>query len=196
MRFVPIGVPAALLLATLAAQAQEFPRWEAFGGFSYANIDLGSQTGAFSPTSRNYYGFDLAFSFNPHRNIRLLLDTSVQLGETTATPPPGFTDVFLNTGQALFGPQFTFRRRRATAFANALVGVNATVLKAHSGGLVIDVVRQTHLALGLGGGVDVNLTRLVVIRAFQAQYVPTHSSGHWYPQYVISTGVVFRFGFH
>jgi hypothetical protein len=118
------------------------------------------------------------------------------LGKTTATPPPGFTDVFLNTGQALFGPQFTLRRRRATAFANALVGVNATVLRAHSGRLYDDIVRQTFLALGFGGGLDVNWTRLAAIRAFQVQYVPTHRSGHWYPQYVISTGVVFRFGFH
>jgi hypothetical protein len=55
MRFRFITVPGVLLIATLAAQAQEFPRWEAFGGFSYANIDLGSQAGAFGPTSRNYY---------------------------------------------------------------------------------------------------------------------------------------------
>jgi len=40
MLVVRIGVPAALLLATLAAQAQEFPRWEAFGGFSYAKTQL------------------------------------------------------------------------------------------------------------------------------------------------------------
>ncbi len=31
------------LTAALPARAQEFPRWEFFGGFSYANVGLGPQ---------------------------------------------------------------------------------------------------------------------------------------------------------
>ena len=49
----------ALLAATLTARAQEFPRWEAFGGFSYANVNLGPQASLFNPSNRNYEVFDL-----------------------------------------------------------------------------------------------------------------------------------------
>jgi hypothetical protein len=42
------------LAATVAAGAQEFPRWEAFGGFSYANINLGPQASLFNPSNGNY----------------------------------------------------------------------------------------------------------------------------------------------
>src|SRR5579864_3745771 len=111
------------LAATVAASAQEFPRWEAFGGFSYANVTLGPQASLFNPSNRNYEGFDLNFSFNPNRNIRLLADVGFQFGRTTATPPPPFTKIHLQTTEALFGPQFTLRRPKTTAFANVLAGV-------------------------------------------------------------------------
>jgi len=187
---------AVLLFTTLAAHAQEFPRWEAFGGFSYANINLGPQAGIFSPSTKSYYGFDLAANFNPHRIVGLLVDVNFQFGRTTANPPPGFTNIHLQNTQLLFGPQFSFRRRRATAFANVLVGVNNTRLQAQAGTLYEDVVRQNDLAVGFGGGLDVTWTRRVAIRAIQAEYVPTRRSGSWENQYRLNTGVVFRFDFH
>lgn len=112
----------AIILCTAVADAQEFPRWESFGGFSYANINLGPQASLFNPISRNYYGADLAFSFNPRRNIRLLLiDWGIQGGKSTANPFP-FLKLDLLTTQALFGPQVAFRGRKVTVFANSLAG--------------------------------------------------------------------------
>ena len=184
-----------LLAATLNARAQEFPRWEAFGGFSYANVNLGPQASLFNPSNRNYEGFDLDFSFNPHRNIRLLADVGFQFGRTTATPPPPFTKIHLQTTEALFGPQFTLRRHRATAFGNVLVGVTNTRLQGQAGTLYQDLIRQNSLTLGLGGGLDVNWTRVVAIRAFQVEYLPTRRSGTWETTFTLTTGVVFRFGF-
>jgi hypothetical protein len=141
------------LAATLAASAQEFPRWEGFGGFSYANVNLGPQASLFNPSNGNYEGFDLSFSFNPHRNIRLLLaEVGFQFGKTTATPPPPFTKIHLQTTEALFGPQFTLRRPKATAFANVLVGVTNTRLYGQAGTLYEDLIHQNSLTLGLGGG--------------------------------------------
>ena len=186
-----------ILVTAVAARAQQFPRWEAFGGFSYANVNLGPQTGLFSPIGRNYYGADFAFSFNPHRNIRLLLlDWGIQGGKSTANPFP-FLKLDLLTTQALFGPQFTLRRRRATGFANVLVGVtNTRLVGTAGGGLFVDIVRRTNLALGLGGGLDMNLTPRLEIRVFQADYVPTRQTGKWEKHYSVSAGLVFKFGYH
>ena len=181
-----------LLAATLAARAQEFPRWEAFGGFSYANVNLGPQASLFGSSNRNYEGFGLNFSFNPHRNIRLLADFGFQFGKSTATPPPPFTKIHLQTTEALFGPQFTLRRPSATAFANTLVGVTNTRLYGQAGYLYQDLIRQNSLTLGLGGGLDVNWTRLVAIRVFQAEYLPTRRSGAWEATSTLTAGVVFR----
>ena len=185
----------ALLAATLTARAQEFPRWEAFGGFSYANVNLGPQASLFNPSNRNYEGFDLDFSFNPSRYIRLLADVGFQFGKTSVTPPPPFTKIHLQTTEALFGPQFTLRRHKATAFGNILVGVTNTRLQGQAGTLYDDLIRQNNLTLGLGGGLDVNWTRIVAIRAFKIEYLPTRRSSDWETTYTLATGVVFRFGF-
>lgn len=196
MKAFALGLTAfALLAAPFTTLAQKFPRWETFGGFSYANVNLGPQASQFSPSNRNYEGFDLNFSFNPHRNIRLLADFGFQFGKTTATPPPPFTKIHLQTTEALFGPQFTLRRPKVTAFANAMVGVTNTRLYGQAGYLYQDLIRQNSLTLGLGGGLDVNWTRLVAIRAFQAEYLPTQRSGAWERTYTLTAGVVFRFGF-
>lgn len=196
MKAFALGLTAfALLAAPSTTPAQEFPRWETFGGFSYANVNLGPQASLFSSGNRNYEGFDLNFSFNPHRNIRLLADVGFQFGKTTATPPPPFTKIHLQTTEALFGPQFTLRRHKATAFGNILVGVTNTRLYGQAGTLYEDLIRQNSLTLGLGGGLDVNWTRLVAIRAFQAEYLPTQRSGAWERTYTLTAGVVFRFGF-
>jgi hypothetical protein len=196
MKLPHIVLPAALLFGTFAAHAQEVPRWEAGGGFSYANVNLGSQAGAFSPSNKNYYGFDLVFGYSPQRHIRLVADVGFQFGKTTAVPPPGFTKVHLENTQALFGLQFTLRRPRTTAFASLLVGVNNSRLQAQAGTLTQDIFRQTGLALGLSGGVDVSLTRSLAIRAIEAAYVPVRRSGTWERQYIVSTGILYRFGYH
>jgi opacity protein-like surface antigen len=187
---------ATLAIATLAAPAQQFPRWEGFGGFSYANVNLGPQAAVFNPSNRNYDGFDLSFSFNPHPNIRLLADVGFQFGKTTANPPPMFSKIHLQSTEALFGPQFTLRRRRITPFANALVGVTNTRLQGQAGTFYEDLIRSNNLTLGLGGGLDVNVTRSVAIRTLQAEYLPIRRSGTWQTTYTLDTGIVFRLGYH
>ena len=182
----------AILAATISlpAQAQQFPRAEVFGGFSYAHVNLGPQAGLFIPTDRNYYGIHLAVSFNPHKNIRLLLlDLGIQQGGTTNAPPTFQPSILAS--QALFGPQFTVRDRKATGFAHALIGVTNTRLVETLPGGFVDAVRQTNLAFGFGGGLDVHWTRSLAIRVFQADYVPTRLSGTWENHFRVSTGVVF-----
>src|SRR5437016_4376868 len=102
LKILALGL--ALVAAPFTARAQEFPRWEAFGGFSYANVNLGPQASLFSSSNRNYDGFDLDFSFNPHRNIRLLADVGFQFGRTTTTPPPPFTQGSSADNRGAFRP--------------------------------------------------------------------------------------------
>lgn len=188
-----IALPVALLLATLPVHAQSFPRWELGAGFSYANINVGSQAGTFSPANRNYYGFDLAFGYNLRRYVSLVTKVGFQFARTTAVPPAEFTKVHLENTEMLFGPQFTLRKRRTTTFANVLVGLNNTTLLLQAGTLYQNTMDRNSIALGIGGGVDVNLPRSLAIRAIHVEYVPTRRNGTWDAQFIISTGLLYRF---
>ena len=191
-------VLAAMLASAEAipARAQEFPRWEAFGGFSYANVGLGPQANLFGPVSKNYFGLHLGVKFNPHRNFSLVL-TDLGIQSRGSTIPPVFrkssNDVF--TSQALFGPQFTIRTSKANGFAHALVGVTNTRLVETVSYNSFDLVRKTNLALGFGGGVDLNVSPRLAVRLFQADYVPTRLDGKWQNDFRVSVGVVFRFNY-
>lgn len=187
----------ALLAAALTAHAQEFPVEEAYVGFTYANVDLGSQASLFNPDTKNYYGFDVSYSLNPNRHLGLLADVSFNFGRTTQAPPPPFSKIYLQTTEALFGPRFTLRRDKATLFANALVGVANTRLQgaAFSSTYYEDLISQNDLTFGLGGGLDLNWKRSVAIRAFQFEYLPTRRSGAWTSTYTVTTGIVYKFSF-
>jgi hypothetical protein len=180
--------------AAFPVRAQEFPHWESFGGFSYANVGLGPQANLFGPVSKNYFGIHLGVNFNPYRNFSVvLMDLGIQ--SRGSRVPRLFRNSNNNvvTSQALFGPEFKIRSRKGDGFAHALVGVtNSRLVETDSFGS-IDLVRRTNLALGFGGGLDVNLNPRVAIRILQADYVPTRLAGKWQNDFRAGIGVVFRF---
>jgi hypothetical protein len=185
-----------LAVASIPARAQQYPRWEAFTGFSYAHVNLGQQTSTFQPTDKNYYGLEVNGSFNPRSYLRIILcDFSVQTGGTTTNATPLRADV--RTSQVLFGPEFVRRSRKSAVFAHTLIGVTNTRLVGRLGGIdvVPDLANRTSLAFGVGGGIDIHLTSLLAIRAFQADYIPTRLSGTWESQFRASSGVVFTFDY-
>ena len=180
--------------AAFPAHAQEFPRWECFGGFSYANVGLGPQANLFGPVSKNYYGLHLSVNFNPYRNFSVVLtDLGIQSRGSRVPPPFRNSNNSVVTSQALFGPELKIRTRKANGFAHALVGVTNTRLVETDSFGTIDLVRRTNLALGFGGGLDANLKPRLAIRILQADYVPTRLAGKWENDFRVSVGVVFRF---
>lgn len=183
-----------LLLTSATAYSQQYPRWEAFTGFSYAHVNFGQQTATFLPTGQNYYGMHVNASFNPRSYLRIILcDFGVQMGRTGANLFPEHAD--LRTSQVLFGPEIVRRSGKSTAFAHALIGVTNTRLVSSIGGsdIIPDVARRTNLAFGFGGGLDFQWTRLLAVRAVQADYVPTRLSGTWENSFRLSSGIVFTF---
>lgn len=189
-------IVALLSTARFPARAQEFPRWESFGGFSYANVGLGPQATLFGPVSKNYYGFHLGVNFNPYRNFSVVLtDLGIQSRGSRVPPPFRNSNISVVTSQALFGPEFKIRTRKGNGFAHVLVGVTNTRLVETDSFGTIDLVRRTNLALGFGGGLDINLRPRLAMRILQADYVPTRLQGKWQNDFRVSTGVVFRFAY-
>jgi len=184
----------AILLAgssALPASAQQFPRAELFTGFSYSNFNLGAQTPVVAPTGHNYYGFDMALSINPKSYLRLFLfDLGWQRG-------PSVFPEEIGNAQVLFGPQFVLRRPRVDAFAHTLAGLTNTHLGGcgYFGGCTAHRDNRMNLALGFGGGVDLNWKRRFAIRLAQADYIPARLAGHWESNFRLSAGIVFRFAY-
>lgn len=181
--------------APQSARTQEFPRWELFGGVSYAHVDLGPEAVILQPTDKNHFGMDINGSFNPRRYLRIILcDFSVQLGGTKVILTPEHGDV--RTSQVLFGPELVRRSGAAAPFVHALIGVTNARLVSSIGGSDItpDLVNHTSLALGLGGGFDIQWHRRFALRVVQADYVPTRISGSWENHYRLSSGIVWTFG--
>ena len=180
--------------AAFPVRAQEFPRWEPFGGFSYANVGLGPQANLFGPVSKNYFGIHLGVNFNPYRNFSVVLvDLGIQSRGSRVPRLFRNSNNDVVTSQALFGPELKIRSRNGDGFAHALVGVTNTRLVETDSFGSIDLARRTNLALGFGGGLDVNVNPRLAIRVLQADYVPTRLAGKWQNDFRASVGVVFRF---
>ena len=184
------------LTATSRSYGQQYPKWEAFTGFSYAHVNLGPEAATFQPSDQNYYGMHINGSFNPRSYLRILLcDFSVQVGGTTINVAPEHADV--RTSQILFGPEFVWRSGKTAAFAHSLVGMTNARLVSRIGGsdIIPDLVNQTSLAFGFGGGLDLHLSRMLAVRAAEADYIPTRISGAWEKHFRVSSGVVWTFDY-
>ncbi|HSY35449.1 MAG TPA: hypothetical protein VK814_06840 [Acidobacteriaceae bacterium] len=211
---------AVLLTPALSLQAQntvnpairsiEYPKVELFLGYSH----LGTVSNDTVPGNRmvGLNGGSASVAFNLNRYIGLVADvggyddSQLQLTGTGANEPL----VVSSSGTAytfLFGPRFSFRNStRFTPFAQVLVGgVHASdvTVSGCAGTSCTPLPAQTALAMTVGGGLDIRLTRHFSIRAVQAEYLMTRfadvaigSTGAATPQndLRLSSGLLFTFG--
>jgi opacity protein-like surface antigen len=179
----------ALLLFSGIASAQDSPKIEAFGGYSYLRVNPG-----FDAPGENFNGGSgsLAYNFTPMLGV--VADFGgyhwSQSGEDATAV------------SYLFGPKVALRHGPITPFAQALFG------GAHIGfsGNECDDARvhregdcenfsssDNAFSMAIGGGLDWNATTHIGIRVIQAEYLLTRFGGNSQNNARISTGVVFRF---
>jgi outer membrane protein with beta-barrel domain len=165
---------------SVAQEAQEFTRVEAFGGYSYLGFQPGGATGI------NLNGWNGAMQYNVNRSIGLKADASGHYG----TPVAGET---LNSYSFLFGPVISNRVESSpgfTPFLHGLVGVNR--ISASGNGLSAS---DSAFAMAFGGGVDVKAARRVYARLVQIDYLFTkHGTAMHQDNIRVSAGVVFQLG--
>jgi hypothetical protein len=188
---------------TSPAVSQEYPGGEFFGGASFSSTDVSGRSKSF--------GWQISAAGNLYRRIRLVGDFGGQSRRTDLIAEG--QHVRVKTYQFLWGPQFTWRRQRATLFTNTVLGVAAAHYVTSSGDsahpenvLAVDY----GFGAALGGGVDVNLGRRLAIRAFQADYILTHlrpdepqfspilqlvpNIGYWQNNFRLGFGLVVKVG--
>lgn len=155
--FLTIGFTFLVVQNTYAED--DNPRTEVFGGYSYVRAEEGG----------NLNGWNASVAGNITRYFGVVGDVSGHYANGSFLDGHAYT--FLG------GPQFSFRTTGMTPFAHALFGV--TRVSRGVGFLGVNFgASETDLAMAFGGGLDINLSDRIAIRAIQADYFPVRSGGN------------------
>jgi hypothetical protein len=167
---------ALLLLLSLQVSAQETPKAEVFGGYSYAG--------------GNFHGWNASVTGNVNKWFGVAGDFSGHYGGSVDEDS---FDERQRVHSYHFGPRFAARRKRATVFAHALFG--ASNLKTELTGFGQRFVfSDTGFSLVAGGGLDIRVNDRVAVRAFQLDYLRVRFFGETENRGRLAFGIVFRFG--
>lgn len=210
-----------LALSCVAAAADvDYPKFEVFGGYSLMHVgELGAEDlgPLVQSTIADYGGTLTGSSSTPLVKKGVASSITYNLTESL-----GIEGAFrFNTGDiaaatgvvggdnigakaklthiaAMGGPRFTWRKNeRIAPFAHALVGWDREKPSgsiAYQGEtLTVDPGSANGLGVMLGGGVDVNVNRLVAVRLIQADYYLTRHGAANTNNLALAFGVVFRF---
>ena len=173
-----------LLLLTLVSTssmltaAQDKPRFEVFGGYSYLMTDLEESD---APLDRfdNLDGFNIAATGYFTKRFGITGDFSAHFRSETEQISGGIVRFKARSFRYLGGPQISFRNKtRVTPFIRFLAGAanNRFSYQATPTGASVPAVSEsasvTDFSLALGGGLDVRLNDHFSIRAFQVDYSP------------------------
>ncbi len=115
----------------------------------------------------DFYGGQASISANFNPNVGITADFGAQARGG------------LQFYQLLAGPRFTARNANVTAFGHTLIGIMHTNI-------------STDLALGFGGGLDVNVKPHFAVRVFQLDYIPFRPTGGWIHNFRVGVGVVYK----
>ena len=157
-----------VMLCGFYAVAQDYPRAQLFGGFSYLHVDTEGATVPAPASIKTWYpGWEIAGQFNLTKMLGIKGDFSGNYG-TPISGVPGFPSA--RTYTFLFGPVISFRGDRVTPFVHALFGGNHASIDST---IVSPSFSETAFAMAFGGGLDVKLTHHFGLRLGQFDYLYT-----------------------
>ena len=171
MKLARLLVILAALLSAVTSFAQEYPRTELFGGYSFrtqGDMNLAN-------------GWDASAAANLNRWFGAVGDIS------------GYYRTDMGTKQRnynfLFGPKVSYRRSALSPFGQVLFGAAHQQVSSTSG-----KVSGNAFAMAAGGGLDYGLNNRFSIRLVQADYLLTRFGGRAQNSARLSFGVVLKLG--
>jgi len=204
------------------AVAQDFPRFEIYGGYSAQRLgisddDLNSITSIMeeefelicpgcdsSVTSSKFLkkGFEGAFTVNVNSYFGIAVDVRYGFDDLITGRVSDNSEIDVNGTieyknlAILAGPRLAFRSERVTPFVHALFGMDRGKVNYTLTGTQTDSgeMEDTGLGIALGGGFDVNLGDTVALRLAQVDYYLTRYNEEFRNNISFSGGIVFRFG--
>lgn len=203
--FISFGMLAAFMLLGLPVWAaqEDYPKAEVFGGYSYSSIDPGKYRtpSGTTPIDRgNGNGWGASFNGNVNQYFGLTADFAGHYGNFKGT---GLPSSDFRVHEFLFGPTVSARGKNVTGFAHVLLGAARFRTPGFSfGEFRFPGASATKFAMGIGGGVDLNVNRNVAVRAIEFDYLPVRIHGdvagvpnasNWSQSVRLKTGIVFKF---
>ena len=187
---------AIILVCAPAGFAQSgYSDWEFFVGYAHERANNGAdrldargriinpngstQRADFVSKRIPYNGVTTEVVANVHRNIGLVANFAATFANTT------FLDALtgrqfnarLSRYTLLFGPRFNWRNSSPfIPYAHALFGVSRYHANFRNHDFTCPDTSDTAFAMALGGGLDIQATRHVDIRAIQVDYLPVFRS--------------------
>jgi hypothetical protein len=167
------GLILLMLLFVIPAMAQDYPKAELFGGYSFLRVNPGG-------------GYD---GVNCNGWVAALTGNANDWFGVTGQFAGHYGDIYGVSGHIysyMFGPRFaSHKNEKVTPFVHAMFGG----ARASGAGL-----SENGFAMDFGGGFDVRANDKVAIRVVQFDYIPTRFGGEFQHNIAFSAGVVFHFG--
>jgi hypothetical protein len=157
----------------LPSRAQDMPRLQVFGGYSYTRFDSKS-FGFANPSNLNGYTFSPAY--NLLYGFGVTAELSGQYGSK------------LNFRDLAVGPQFLYPWGNSRFFARLLVGDARTLVQ------IANTEGDTARAIVVGGGMDRGISPRFAIRLFQVDYIHSTLFKDTQNNLRFSTGLVYQWG--
>jgi opacity protein-like surface antigen len=167
------------LLLPLSAIAQDNPKAEVFGGYSYFRSN---------PRGYNLNGWEASVAGNVSNWFGVEGDFSGHYGAPTAfgIRIPG---VNISSNSFMVGPKLSYREHGLTPFAHFLIGAT----RASTGAFGLSA-SNTAISAAVGGGLDIRLTDALAVRVIQADYLMTRFLEQRQNNFRMSFGLVLRLG--
>ena len=187
---------AVLLLGfSIVAVAQDYPKVEVFGGYSYFRMDTTTNFGAPSDADRlNMNGFDINVAINGNKWFGFVTDFGATYGtlDTSYNYDPGVESwADISNYSLMIGPRITLHRGKVTPFLQALIGF------AHGKYSELgEDFTSNNLAMAFGAGLDISVNDRFAIRPAQVEYYTARNgwTGNYSDDIRLSAGFVLRFG--
>ena len=186
-----VFLAAAFALASApSAKAQDTPRWEIFGGYTYTHANI-----VVSGTSFNMNGGSGSVAYNLSNWFGLVGDVGVVHQGNVAGAKLSLT---VTTYE--FGPRVSWRNHTSlTPFAQVLIGgahASATLFTTSLGTGLAPLGTSNDFNFTAGGGLDWKVKHGFGIRLAQAEYLHTqflNAHDNSQGSFRLSTGVTFSF---
>ena len=172
---------ALVVLVSGAAMAQDHPKAEIFGGYSFLRVNPGGGI--------NGENFPAGWHASVAGNVN---DWFGIAGDITGNYKK-ISGVSTKIHTFMFGPRISYRKNeKVTPFAHVLIGA----AKVNAGAFGVGA-SDSALAVAFGGGVDAKINDNFAFRVGQFDYVLTRfdvpTVSHSQHNFRFSTGIVFRF---
>ncbi|HXZ41894.1 MAG TPA: hypothetical protein VEG68_14215 [Terriglobales bacterium] len=176
-RFLFTSFLFSLLLTSASMRAQQVPRFDVFGGFSYMRFN--ALTIGY-PNDTNLYGWNLQGTGHIKWRLGVAIDLSGDYGSQ------------ISTYHFMLGPQYTLRRDKSNIYFHGLFG------KAQNTVSIVQPTRSGFESVGrsFGGGFgyDYHWSDRISIRIFQVDAFHSTTFRKGQNDGRVSAGVVYHFG--